>query len=1026
MNALFNLRSASACLLLSPPLMRSFLLLTALVIAMGVMAQSVQPKEHISDAAPMLVAFTNATVHVDARTVLQKATFVVKDGVVVAAGERVKVPSGAQVRDLNGMHIWPSLIDPYSGLGLPPSTADERKAEWKGARHWNGALRADSRAHVLVKSDEKKAEELRKAGFGVVYTHRMDGIARGTSAAILLDDGDLRRSVIQPDLSAHFSFSKGSSPDAYPTSQMGAIALLRQTFLDALWTEEIARLNEADAVLAALAGQMKGRMVFEAQGRNEVLRWAKILEEFSLPGIIKGSGDEYARLAQIQHMALPMIIPVDLPGAYDVRDPFDALEVSYARFKHWEYAPFNAMMLDSAGVTFTFTTHGRKDLKEFWRDLRRMVQCGLDPVRAIEALTTDPARLFGMDDRIGALRPGMLANFLITSGELLDEKNVIHENWIGKKRFVLVDLEKPKLAGTYDLNIGGSSVLLEVSKKDNKFEAFVRGTLPADTSKVKAIIERQGAIVSISFATKADASAVTRLSGSIHREGLWEGRGQLPGGQWIGWSALRRATKAKSDQGVKNGTSLVPVLGPLHHPLNGHGWTKEPSNTTTIFRNATVWTNASPGILRNTDVLVHQGRIKAVGERLDVNSIFPGRNKPAINEIDAKGLHLTAGIVDEHSHIAISRGVNEVGHHISSEVRIGDVIDPDDVNIYRALAGGVTTVQLLHGSANAIGGQSALIKLKWGLPADSMLIRNAPGHIKFALGENVKQSNWGQSSRFPQTRMGVEQLYHDAFARAADLDREHQAWRSLRPRDRERTDRPRRDLRSEALQEILRGERHITCHSYVQSEIDMLMHVADSIGFKVNTFTHILEGYKMAGKMKKHGVAASTFSDWWAYKLEVYDAIPYNAALLYRNGVLTGINSDDAEMCRRLNQEAAKTMKYGGVPSDEAWRMVTLNPARMLKLDHRIGSIEVGKDADLVLWSNDPLSIDAKVMRTYVEGICYYSIEDDVSKRQLVSEERDRLVRAMLSADETNKKKPEREVDQQWHCDDIGDGDDSH
>jgi imidazolonepropionase-like amidohydrolase len=206
----------------------------------------------------------------------------------------------------------------------------------------------------------------------------------------------------------------------------------------------------------------------------------------------------------------------------------------------------------------------------------------------------------------------------------------------------------------------------------------------------------------------------------------------------------------------------------------------------------------------------------------------------------------------------------------------------------------------------------------------------------------------------------------------------------------------------------------------------MLMHVADSIGFKVNTFTHILEGYKMAGKMKRHGVNASTFSDWWAYKLEVYDAIPYNAALLYRSGVRTGINSDDAEMCRRLNQEAAKTIKYGGVPVEEALRMITLNPAAMLKLDHRIGSIEVGKDADLVLWSTDPLSISAKVLRTYVEGVCYYSVEEDAAQRQLMAEERDRLVRAMLSADEVSKKKPERDVEHQWHCDDIGEGDDAH
>jgi imidazolonepropionase-like amidohydrolase len=409
--------------------------------------------------------------------------------------------------------------------------------------------------------------------------------------------------------------------------------------------------------------------------------------------------------------------------------------------------------------------------------------------------------------------------------------------------------------------------------------------------------------------------------------------------------------------------------------------------------------------------------------------MFPGRNKPVVTEIHASGKHLTCGIVDEHSHIAISRGVNEGTQAVTSEVRIADVVNPDDVNIYRDLAGGVTTIQQLHGSANPIGGQSSIIKLRWGQSADSMRFRDAPGRIKFALGENVKQSNWGPSSRFPQTRMGVEQLFYDAFHRARDYAREQQEWAAMKPRDRGQAVPPRRDLELEALVEVLNGQRLISCHSYVQSEIDMLMHVADSMGFTVNTFTHILEGYKVADKMKAHGASGSTFSDWWAYKIEVDQAIPYNAALMYRQGVNTGINSDDAEMSRRLNQEAAKAVKYGGVPEEEAWKMVTLNPARMMKLDHRIGSVEVGKDADLVLWNDNPLSIRSKAEQTWVDGVRYFDAARDADMRLRISTERDRIVRAMISSKKEGAptRKVEREQQHLWHCDDIGEeGDQQH
>ena len=359
----------------------------------------------------------------------------------------------------------------------------------------------------------------------------------------------------------------------------------------------------------------------------------------------------------------------------------------------------------------------------------------------------------------------------------------------------------------------------------------------------------------------------------------------------------------------------------------------------------------------------------------------------------------------------------------SAEVRMGDVVNPDDINIYRQLAGGVTTAQLLHGSANPIGGQSCLIKLRWGKNPEEFKYEKADGFIKFALGENVKHSNGTNPDqvRFPQTRMGVEQLYYDYFTRATTYKKQFEAFGKLSPKQIEsgKVVSPRRDLDLDALVEILNNKRFITCHSYVQSEINMLMHVADSMKFKVNTFTHILEGYKVADKMKAHGANASTFSDWWAYKMEVMDAIPFNAALLTKVGVNTAINSDDAEMGRRLNQEAAKAIKYGKLSEVQALKLVTLNPAKMLHIDDKVGSIKVGKVADLVLWTDNPLSIYAKVNTTIIDGQIYFSVEDDAKLREDIKKDRASIIAKLITEKNKGAKviKPVAKKQNHFHCD---------
>jgi imidazolonepropionase-like amidohydrolase len=441
----------------------------------------------------------------------------------------------------------------------------------------------------------------------------------------------------------------------------------------------------------------------------------------------------------------------------------------------------------------------------------------------------------------------------------------------------------------------------------------------------------------------------------------------------------------------------LPAVGKVVYPFLPFGWEEgqQPKTETILIRNATVWTNEAQGVIKNADVLLRDGKIAAVGQ---------GITAPAdAKVIDGTGKHVTAGIIDEHSHIAAA-SINEGGQSVTSEVRISDNLNPDDINIYRQLSGGVTTSHILHGSANVIGGQTQLIKLRWGANDDELKFNNWPGQIKFALGENVKRSSSSNgNNRYPDTRMGVEQVLVDAFTRAKDYQKQWQDYETARKTYEASKSKkllappvaPRRDLELDALVEILEKRRFITCHSYVQSEINGAMEVANRMGYTVNTFTHILEGYKVADKMKEHGSFASTFSDWWAYKMEVEDAIPYNAAIMHKVGLTVAINSDDAEMARRLNQEAAKVVKYGGVTEEEALKMVTLNPAKMLHVADRVGSLLPGKDADVVVWSDHPLSIYAKSLYTIVDGAIYFDRKKDDEMQQKVDQERTRLVRKM-------------------------------
>lgn len=988
---------------------KSLLFLVFLGLCFGLHAQETFPYNGVADERPGCFAFVNATIHQDYQRVLENATLVIREGKITALGQNVQIPADAVQIDLDGKFLYPAFIDLHANIGLPEPKAvgtsgrgPQLETNKDGAYAWNEALKPEFLAHEHFKKDDKQALEYLKLGFGAVLSHRMDGISRGTGTLVLLGEAPVHELMLMPEASNHFSFSKGTSRQDYPSSLMGCIALLRQTYYDAQWHAQRTDKTAQNLSLDAWNDHTDLPQFFEINTVLDLLRAQKIADEFGVKYIYKAGNDLYQRLEAVRNTGASVVLSLEFPDAYDVEDPFDAQSVSLADLKHWEHAPFNLARVAEAGIPFALTTEGLKKRSEFYTQLRKAIEHGLSEADALKALTSTPAALLGADALLGSLDVGKLANFLVADGPIFNKETTLLHTWIGGEAQVWKDLNAPSFSGIYELNIDGNTYTLRVKGKPEKPEMSL---LVNDSTEVKVSHKASNALITLTFTLPEEAMAV-RLSGQ-HRDTRWSGRGQLANGAWTDWSATYQKPLEETEQKPDKSTDAEkPSAGEISYPFLPYGWTEKPQQEWVIIQNATIWTNEDEGVLENGDVIFRNGKITAVGRNLTV--------PPGAYQIDGTGKHVTPGIIDEHSHIAISRGVNEGTHASTAEVRIGDVVNSEDVNIYRQLAGGVTSVQLLHGSANPIGGQAALIKLRWGALPEDMKYKGAPGFIKFALGENVKQSNWGDDNRirFPQTRMGVEQVYIDRFSRAKEYGILKRSGKPYRV-----------DLEMETLLEILESERFITCHSYRQSEINMLMKVAEDFDFKVNTFTHILEGYKVADKMAEHGAGGSSFSDWWAYKYEVWDAIPYNGALMHEQGVTVAFNSDDAEMARRLNQEAAKAVQYGGVPPEEALKFVTLNPARLLQIDDRVGSIKVGKDADLVLWSDNPLSIYTSAEMTFVDGIRYYDKAKDQELRKAIEHERHRLIQKMLAVKKgggkTQTPRPQRE--HHYHCDDVHD-----
>ncbi len=1021
-----------------------FVLLLSPCLSVMVSAQSPQstrPTVGIRDNRAALVALVGGDVVPRPGRLIESGTVLIDGNKIVSVGPEISVPDHAEVIRCEGRIVYPGLIDAYHEIDV---SWDEKAGD---GNHWNAHVTPRRTTRIAAGLSAGDLKSRRGQGITAHLLAPAGRIVKGRSSIRLLSgDGSIDRWSGDPNWQ-HVQLTvprRRVSGESYPNSPMGATALLRQTLYDARWHDEAVRAftanrglprPENNADLSELAGAMEtATFVVDAPNERMAIRAGDVADEFSLSVILRGSGREYRSLAEITKLNRPLLVPVDFADAPSVAVPSLAREVTLQTLLHWHHGPTNPALINEAGLPFCLTTDGLDDVDDFLPNVRRAIDRGLPADDALAALTTTPAKLLGISEDTGTIEAGKLANLFITDRPWTDEAAKVTDTFVAGKRFRIVTDD----AARNDPLIGRWQTTLHVDDKPVTFPLVVR----VKKKKLAATIEPNRDDKTPRVPILGIVRNRNRLSGTIDQAEFSEALGlDLPdgaasielltvpsesaglsvSGDWITAAGERivatlepaddepETDDPETDESADSDAATIESASiPLVQPLGAYGVERTDGVDTAprqpagvLFRGATVWTCGPEGNVV-ADVLVVAGKIHSIGKDLDV---------PDGTEIvDAAGKHVSPGIIDCHSHMATDGGVNESGQAVTAEVRIGDFLDNTDITIYRHLAGGMTTSNILHGSANPIGGQNQVIKLRWGGTMDDLRFDGAPAGIKFALGENVKRN----TSRYPNTRMGVEQIIRDQLLAAREYDAKRRAYENG-----DHSTLPvRRDLQLDALAEIQRGERWIHCHSYRQDEILATLSVLEEFGIRIGTLQHILEGYKVADAMAKHGAMGSSFSDWWAYKFEVIDAIPYNGVLMHDAGVVVSYNSDDRELGRHLNTEAAKATKYGGVPPQEALKFVTLNPARQLRIDDRVGSIEVGKDADLVIWSGPPMSTTSRCEQTWVDGRCYFSLENDAALRSRDRSLRRRLIQLVLS-ENLSKEKGDKDEDGKEAKDDV-------
>jgi imidazolonepropionase-like amidohydrolase len=973
---------------------------------------------------PPFFAIRDARVVTVSGEELPRATVVIVNGLIAAVGADVAIPPEAWVIDGEGLVVYPGLIDAMATVGQKqegggpggaaaaqggnPFAMGADQPQVRGPQDRPGTTPWVRAADRLDPADSR-LEKWRMAGFTGVVSVPKGGFFPGQAALINTAGDEAQELVVAPAVAHHVDVaSGGESFRSFPGSLMGKISYVRQVWSDATHYQQATAIYEQapaglqrpdyDRTLQPLqeARAADLPMLLPANRANEIHRALALASELDLVPILYGVQEGYRALDELKRSGAAVLVSTEWPERAKDVDPDADLALATAAFH--ELAPTVPAALHGAGVRFAFTSGGAAAPSDILEGVRKAVTFGLPANAALRALTLDAARLYGLHDRLGSIETGKIANLVVATDLPWVEGAKVEQVFVDGRRFAVRE-EKPKAppgvdpSGTWAITMSSPRGDVEATAdlkmaEDGSLSGEVRsqmGTARIDRGRV------EGSTVSFQVSMQmgprtAEASYRAEVTGESLEGTVSMGpiAGEFRGTRTVAAAESARAASADEATAPRVAWSeLEPLRGPYAE------W------PVFAIRGATVFTQGPQGILQDATVLVRDGKIAAVGPDVNVPS--------GARVIDGAGKYLIPGIIDAHSHIAIDGGVNEGTLAVTSMVRIEDVLDPEDISIYRALAGGVTAANLLHGSANPIGGQNATIKLRWGGDAADLLLDGAPPGIKFALGENPKRSNMrilGAPQRYPATRMGVMDVIRESFqdareyARAlADYEAAKKAGRKAIP--------PRRDLKLEALVEILEGKRIVHAHCYRADEILQLLRLADEFGFQIATLQHVLEGYRVADEIAAHGAGASTFSDWWAFKVEAYEAIPHNAALMTRRGVLVSINSDDAEEMRHLNQEAAKTIPHGGLTEEEALALVTINPAKQLRIDDRVGSIEVGKDADLVLYDAHPLSTYAVPQQTYLDGKLYFDRELDRERRARIE-----ALKQKLSGEEKAEDEP--------------------
>jgi imidazolonepropionase-like amidohydrolase len=943
----------------------------------------------LRDNTPEIYAFTGARVVTKPGVTIDNATLVIRNGIIEAVGQNIKIPDDAWIVKMDGKTIYPGFIESYSNLGMPDAKtiAESQEKLPQDGRHWNPQVRSHFSSSLAYSYDEKKAETLRSMGFVAAHTMSDAGVFRGSGSVIKLAEDVPSKQLINTDISQGLSFIRTTELDrGYPTSVMGAIALIRQSFYDAIWygqvKNDLTLKKELNPSIGKLADALKNNTPFVIETADEqyLMRAANIAKEFSLNLWTKGSGFEYRRVDQVKNSGVSLTLPLNFPEKPEVQKPEESINISLENLRHWYLAPENPAILHKAGVPFAITASGIDKPDNFLKNLRTSVKRGLPKEIALEALTSIPASKLGIDHLYGTLEKGKSASFIITNGDVFDDKTKIEEVWVSGKQHKIEETERP-LEGKW-LTSGGSieNITLSLQYKNNRLQGELQDQKEETLAKLENLKFENGRL---SFSIPRDTIwSGMRLSATVSDDEML-GFGETASGNLFSWKAEKQ-TEEPFGKEEKEPEKTPEVLDlPVLYPSMEYGIISKPEQPRTLLvQNATIWTQGPEGILENADMLIRNGMIEAVGRDLSAPS--------GAVVIDATGRHVTPGLIDPHLHTSIAGGVNETGDAITSETRISDVIDANNVWLYRLLAGGLTTANLFHGSANPIGGQSAVIKMRWGSMSDELWVQDAMPGLKFALGENVKRS----PGRYPNSRMGTAQILEDSFLAALQYEKDKAVSEGSRRHDAKPF---RRDLQLEPILEVLQGKRLAHVHAYRQDEMLMIMRLAENFGFTVASFEHTVEGYKIADELREHGAAAIIWTDWSSFKVEAYDGIHQNARLLLDAGVLTSLHSDNTQLATRMNWEAGKILR-SGISEVDAMDLLTMNPARILRLDQRIGSLEPGKDADFVIWSGHPLSSFTTADQTWIEGRKYFDKEEDQELQQRVKKERALIIEQIIDS----------------------------